>query len=341
MGRKNREKYFKTLHQQFHEKLVSLQAFSESRAEDKKSGADRNKIYSFATYQTYRRAAMRFVKYVTWEHPECTTMKKAKRYVNEWLQTRVDAGLSAWTISMETSALCKIYGILPDDPMRFRALQRRREDIKRSRGEAKRDRHFSIRNNDELIKFATGTGVRRNVLKRLKGDDLWSRKRMEGSLSELSLKRDLTEYEKQQLMLLRDSLDTFPGYEYFVFHRQDKGGRSRYAPVLPEHQDLVVRRMQDVGMDELVFQHVHDAADIHSYRARYAQSIYKRHTRKIEDIPFDKTNKGTGKRYQSGVYICRTDEKGRKLDREALLKASKALGHNRIDVIPRNYLYGL
>ena len=340
MGRGN-QKYRKNLHQQIHEKLVSLQAFGDSRAEDKKSGADRNKIYSFSTYKTYRRAAMRFVKYVTREHPECTTMKKAKRYVNEWLQTRVDAGLSAWTISMETSALCKIYGILPDDPMRFRVPARCREDIKRSRGEAKRDRHFSIQNNHELIKFATGTGVRRNVLERLKGDDLWSRKRMESRLSELSQKRVLTEYEKQQLMQLRDSLDTFPGYEYFVFHRQDKGGRSRYAPILPEHQDLVVRRMQDVGMDELVFQHVHDAADIHSYRARYAQSIYKRHTRKIEDIPFDKINKGTGKRYQSGVYICRTDEKGRKLDRAALLKASKALGHNRIDVIPRNYLYGL
>ena len=295
MGRKSRDKYHLTLHQQAHQKLVSLQAFGYSRAADKLTGADRGKIYSFATYKTYRRAIMRFIKYVEQHHPECTTLKKAKKYANEWLQSRVDADLSAWTIGMENSAISKLFGILPDAPDRFRAPPRRREDIKRSRGEAKRDRHFSIRNNDELIKFATGTGVRRNVLKRLKGDDLWSRKRMEGRLSALSRKRVLTEYEKQQLMQLRDSLDTFPGYEYFVFHRQDKGGRSRYAPVLPEHQDLVVRRMQDVGLDELVFQHVHDAADIHSYRARYAQSIYKRHTRKIEDIPFDKINKGTGK----------------------------------------------
>ena len=149
MGRKSREKYHLTLHQQAHQKLVSMQAFGESRAKDKLTGADRNRIYSFATYKTYRRAVMRFIKYVEHNHPESTTLKKAKKYANEWLSTRVDAGMSAWTVSMETSALCKLYGILPDDPKRFHAPQRRREDIKRSRGEAKRDKHFSTKNNDE------------------------------------------------------------------------------------------------------------------------------------------------------------------------------------------------
>lgn len=64
------------------------------------------------------------------------------------------------------------------------------------------------------------------------------------------------------------------------------------------------------------------------------------YARKIEDIPYDKINRGTGKKYQSDVYICRSDEKGRKLDRTALLKCSRALGHNRTDVVARNYLYG-
>ena len=340
MGR-DKKKYHKNLHQQAHEKLVSLQAFGDSRAKDKRTGADKNKIYSFSTYQTYHRAVMRFVKYVERTHPECTSLKKAKRHVNDWLQSRVEADLSAWTISMETSALCKLYGILPDDPKRFHAPQRRREDIKRSRGDVKRDKHFSIKNNDELIKFATATGVRRNVLERLKGGDLWSRKRMEDRASELSQKEKMTDHEAKQLALLRDTLSTFPEFAFFVFHRKDKGGRDRLAPVWPEYQDLVVRRMNEVEPDELVFSYVHSGADIHSYRARYCQMLYRHYARDLATLPYNKYNHGSRKWYQGDVYICRSDEKGRRLDRAALLKVSKALGHNRIDVIPRNYLYGL
>ena len=247
MGREKKSKYYKNLRKQAYEKLVSMQAFGESRAEDKLTGADRNRIYSFATYKTYRRAVMRFIKYVEHHHPESTTLKKAKKYANEWLQTRVDAGMSAWTISMETSALCKLYNILLDDPARFHAPQRRREDIKRSRGSAKRDRHFSVKNNDELIRFAAATGVRRNVLERLKGDDLWSRKRMEERVKDLSPKQNLTALEAKQLTMLCDALTTFEEFEYFLFHRQDKGGRSRYSPVWPEDQALVVRRSCIVG----------------------------------------------------------------------------------------------
>lgn len=341
MGRKNREKYFKTLHQQFHEKLVSLQAFGESRAEDKKSGADRNKIYSFATYQTYRRAVMRFVKYVTKEHPECTTMKKAKRYVNEWLQTRVDAGLSAWTISMETSAISKIYGILPDDPKRFHAPSRRREDIKRSRGEAKRDKHFSMKNNNELIKFAIGTGARRNILEKLRGDDLWSKERAVSRIAELENKEALSNEEERQLKNLKEALEAFPEFSFYLAHNQDKGGRYRVAPILPEYQDLIVSRMKSVAPDELVFRHIHSAADIHSYRGEYARRIYRRYERDLRTLPYNKYNRGTKKWYQGDVYICRSDEKGRRLDRMALYKTSLSLGHSRVDIVARNYLYGL
>lgn len=341
MGRKRRDKYFRTLHQQAHEKLVGMQAFGDSRKEDKLTGADREKIYSFSTYRTYRRAVMRFVKYVEKQHPECTTLKKARRYVNDWLQSRVDAGCSAWTVAMETSALCKLYGILPDDPKRFRTPQRRREDIKRSRGVARRDRRFSVTNNDELIRFACGTGVRRNVLERLKGRDLWSRERMERRIEELEKQARLSDAEVHQLKFLRDALCDVPEFEYWVFHGSDKGGRDRYAPVLPEHQNLVVRRMCEVGADELVFRHVHDAADIHSFRARYAQSLYRMLARDLRTLPYDKYNRGSGKWYQGDVYICRADEKGRRLDRAALIQVSHALGHSRIDVVPRNYLYGL
>lgn len=341
MGRSKKNQYHKSLHQQIHERLVAMQAFGDSRREDKRRGEDRGKIYSFSTYQTYRRAAMRFAKYIEQTHPECTTMKKSKRYVSDWLCARREEGVSNWTLAMETSALCKLYGILPDDPERFRPPTRRREDIKRSRGDAKRDAHFSIKNNDELIKFVCATGTRRGVLEKLRGDQLWSRERMEVQAARLGEKDKLADGEAHQLTLLRQALSDFPEFAYFIYHSRDKGGKSRFAPVRPEFQEVVVRRMEEAGPTGLVFQRVHDGADIHHYRGVYARNLYRRFARKIEDIPYDRINRGSGKRYQSEVYCCRGDEKGRKLDRRALLLVSRALGHNRVNVVAENYLYGL
>ena len=69
--------------------------------------------------------------------------------------------------------------------------------------------------------------------------------------------------------------------------------------------------------------------------------MYRANARPIDEIPFDRVNRGTGKRFQSGVYTCRKDEAGRKLDKAAMLLCSKALGHNRLSVLADNYLRGL
>ena len=90
-----------------------------------------------------------------------------------------------------------------------------------------------------------------------------------------------------------------------------------------------------------MWQHVHQSADIHGYRAEYATAIYKAHARPIDQIPYDRVNKGTGHRYQSQVYTCRKDEAGRKLDKAAMLLCSKALGHNRLEVVANNYIRDL
>ncbi len=100
-------------------------------------------------------------------------------------------------------------------------------------------------------------------------------------------------------------------------------------------------RIKETPPDEKVWQHVHTKADIHSYRAYYANRIYKMYARPIEEIPYDRIHGGTGRRYQSEVYHCRGDEKGRAIDRRAAKMASIALGHNRISVIASNYLRGL
>ena len=141
MGRKNKA-YYKDLHQQAYDRLTGMQAFGESKKAAVAAGTDWEKIFSYNTYQTYWKHTKYFIKYIQAQHPECTTLKSARRYMNEWLQSRVDQGLSAWTIQVEAKALGKLYGIQPDDEGYFTPPKRNRADIKRSRGDRVRDKHF-------------------------------------------------------------------------------------------------------------------------------------------------------------------------------------------------------
>ena len=116
LGRKNK-KYYKDLHQQAYDRLTGMQAFGESKKEAVKNGTDGQKIFSFNTYQSYWKHTKYFLSYIKEKHPECTTLKSAKKYVNEWLQARADQGLSAWTVQLEAKALGKLYGTLYSSAM--------------------------------------------------------------------------------------------------------------------------------------------------------------------------------------------------------------------------------
>ena len=327
------------MHQQAYDILVSMQSFGESKKEAIANGTDKEKIFSHNTYKTYWKHTKYFIKYVQEQHPEVTTIKKAKRYVNEWLQVRVDQGLSAWTIQTEAKALGKLYGISPDDPDYFQPPKRNRQDITRSRVDRARDKHFSVSNNDELIKFCKGTGLRRSELASIKGKDLMSRSEIEMEFNQLKSLKNLTEDESKRLNILKDAM-RFES-EYYINIVNGKGGRKRISPIVGKNIDQIVERMKNTPEDKKVWEYVNSNADIHSYRADYATEIYKTYARNIEDIPFDRVNKGTGKKFQSDVYTCRKDEAGKKLDKAAMLLSSKALGHNRIEVVANNYIRGL
>ena len=338
MGRKNK-KYYKDLHQQAYDKLTGMQAFGESKREAVANGTDRDKIFSFNTYQTYWKHTKYFIKWIQEKHPECTTLKSAKKHVNEWLQTRVDQGLSAYTVQTEAKAIGKLYGIQPDDPEYFNPPKRERANITRSRGDRVRDQHFSVANNDELIKFCQGTGLRRSELVALKGSDLVTKEQIQKKIEVLESKEGLTPGEDKQLKMLQDA--NMFDVEYFTYVRNGKGGRERLSPIVGKNAAQIIGRMKDTPKDAKVWQHVNSSADIHSYRSDYAVTIYKQYARSIEEIPYDRVNKGTGKRFQSEVYVCRKDESGKRLDKKAMLICSKALGHNRIEVVANNYIRGL
>lgn len=115
-----------------------------------------------------------------------------------------------------------------------------------------------------------------------------------------------------------------------------KGGRPRLAPIVGNVDKI--KAMMDAAGNEKVFKKVQTGADIHSYRADYATAVYNQYARPLNKIPYDKINKGTGKRYQSEVYVCRGENAGKKFDKKAMLEASHALGHNRICVVGEHYL---
>ena len=340
MGRKNKS-YYKDLHQQAYDRLNGMQAFGESKKEAIANGTDRGKIFSFNTYQTYWKHTKYFLKYIKETHPECTTLKSAKKYVNEWLQLRTDQGLSAWTIQTEAKALSKLYGIQPDDDGYFKPPKRNREDIKRSRGDRVRDRHFSEENNNELVKFCKGTGLRRSELMELRGKDLVTRAQIEDEIARLNALQagERSAAADKRLEMLQDTL--LFDEEYFTHVRNGKGGRERLSPIIGQFAGQIIGRIRETPAEEKVWQYVNTNADIHGYRAEYATAIYKTHARPIQDIPYDRVHRGTGRRYQSEVYTCRKDEAGKKLDKAAMLVCSKALGHNRISVVADNYIRGL
>ena len=340
MGRKNKS-YAKTLHQQAYDRLNKMLHVGESKKAAVADGTADEKIFSFSTYKSYWKHIKYFLQYIQTHHPECTTLRAAKKYVNEWLQSRVDQGLSAWTVQLEAKALGKLYNIKPDDEEYFFPPKRKRTDIKRSRGDCVRDQHFSVTNNHELIKFCQSTGLRRSELENLRGEDLMTRGQIEAEISRIEAlpKANQTPGDEAELKMLLDTR-LFEG-EYFIRVRNGKGGRKRVSPIIGKIIQRIVERMEDTPPKDKVWQYVSSNADIHSYRADYATAIYKAYARPIDEIPYDKITQGTGRKYQSEVYACRKDESGKKLDKAAMLICSKALGHNRISVVADYYIRGL
>lgn len=252
------------------------------------------------SWETYRSYLKHANYFVSWckEQHGCRTLDECRPHVDEWLQTRSE--LSAYTQKLEASALAKLYSCSTKDFVKTRV--RNRSDITRSRGDKIRDRHFSEENHSALVKFCKSTGLRRSELKNLIGDKL--------------IEKD--------------------GKPYIVVSSGSKGGRYREAPVIGEVKH--VKELMTGAGTERVFKSVPNGADIHSYRAEYATAIYKEHKRPIEQIPYDKINKGTGRVFQSEVYHCRGDQKGQVMDKKAMMIASQALGHNRISVVGEHYI---
>lgn len=342
MGRK---KPNKSLIQQVKERLDAMLAIGESKFAAKLDGTYTNHIYSWGSYKSYLRECCRFVKWCK----ECPvdpilghkprTLRECRIFAEKWVQSNIDRGLSAFSIRLELAALAKLYGCKSTD-FDIEAPVRRRADIKRSRGPAARDKHFSLSENKDLITFCKCTGLRRSELEQIRG-------------------KDLIEHRGKLCLDIKHGT---------------KGGRARISPIVgsEEEIEMVKRLCAKAGRDK-IFPRPSENADIHSFRAVYATRIYNQHARSYDEYKNERLILYKNRVYASYIskdgkrdvarfyhlykkvggrmkmvkgyrdiqtaYFCRIDRKGTVYDRKALLEASAALGHNRFDIIPSSYLY--
>lgn len=294
----------KCLKMQSKEVLDSLKCFGRSKYQDKKAAAEeydrlhpkgmskqeyinaalRPHIYSYRTYGNYVKHINYFLVWCE-ESYHCKTLKQCREHVNEWLQERIDSGLSAYTLKLEAAALGKLY---QEPSKNFTPTpSRERGSITRSRGYALRDAGFSLEKNAEIIAFCRATGLRRAELEALKGSQL---------------------------------LEKPDGYYIAV---KGKGGRYRESPVIGPHAEEVAERMRLAGNGK-VWTKVPSHMDVHSYRSEYATAIYCAYARN----PIPKEDR----------YFCRGDRKGTVMDRKAMMLASQALGHSRIEIVAGHYI---
>ena len=301
MGHKNKE----SLTRQIEKEYKSMIAFGESKHEAKRSDEGiKDKIYSRSTLKSYMAHANYFAEYCK-ENFNCKTLEQCRSHVDDWLRYREEQGMSAYTLKLEASSLAKLYHCSTKDFVQTKA--RSRSDITRSRNEVENDKHFNEEKHKDFVDFCRSCGLRREELEHLKGWQL--RENFYGD-----------------------------GKDYIYIGKDDgpKGGRSRLVPIIG-NVEHVKHLMKEAG-PERVFEKVPSHADIHSYRSDYATKMYNDLARDIKDIPYDKVNKGTGRKYQGDVYHCRGDYKGIKLDKLAMKEVSNALGHERLEVVAGHYI---
>lgn len=220
------------------------------RSKDKAEADTKNKIYSKATFETYKQQFRHFADWLDKAHPEAFTLEDARGFVDEYLRHLIELERSAYSISTAKAAIAKVMGV---EATQFIATPPRlRADIKRSRGVAERDKHISDKKEEELARFTSATGLRRKEMTMITAEDLF--------------------FEN--------------GQAYLNVTKGTKGGKSRVAKIVgkteEETKDIVKWIQSKEGR---LFNKLSSNYDNHFYRATYANRLYNQLKRDIADIP--------------------------------------------------------
>jgi hypothetical protein len=233
------------------ERLDDLMADGESRYEAKKTlresgehvwAFSTGRIHSFVTRTDYQRHILHFINWARQEHGINRLDRldeRADELAIQYLNERIAANYSPYTLQAERAAL-RMFFNNRDLAVTITLPARRRENITRSRGPVKHDKHFQPEHWQTQINFLKACGLRRSELR-----DLFV--------------REIFRDEEERLV---------------VYVRNGKGGRSRRAVVIPGQEQHILAAIQDRPPHEHVFTHLAKHMDIHSYRRTYAQALY-------------------------------------------------------------------
>ena len=224
-------------------------------------------IHSENTYNTYLAQCNHFAEWC--KERGVYDYREAYKLVADYGDHLKSEGKSAWTIYTAISAIAKAYGV-STTAFGFKPPKRERKDVKRSREYVERDRHFSIKNNKELVVFAQCTGLRRHEMAALKGNQL--------------------------------SMDE--NGKLYLFHIKGKGGKVRNIDVIGSDTEIkLIKNMMQRAGEGLVFNTIHGAFDEHYYRSLYACRAYKKVARNISEL--DSEDKYVCRKDKAGIVYDR------------------------------------
>jgi hypothetical protein len=261
-------------------------------------------VHSYRTRETYISQGMAFAKWARDEHG-CRTLADAEHHVNGYIGMMRERGDSPYSQKTAVAAIAKVYGKSSRDYAPTDA--RSRANIERSRGPKASDKHFSEASNAGFVNFARTVGLRRMEYAGLRRDDVRT-----GA--------DGRTFTANHLARREDG-------RYVLRDVRGKGGKYRDVLLVGPHIAETVARIEATRQGELIWHSVPTRADIHGYRADYANSLYREAARDPATIPY-------GER-----YFCRNDRAGVVFDREAMRVVSQSLGHERIGIIAASYLW--
>ncbi len=278
------------------ERLDQLMAVGESRFAAKEHARahgeatwafSSGRIHSYSTRASYQEHVLHFINWARdtqhirrLEHLDARADELACAYLCE----RIARGYSAWTLAAERSALRLFF---QDRTLASQVIlpQRRRGQIRRSRGPVAQDAHFQPGHWLPLLHFLEATGLRRKEVRALLvGDISWQ------------------------------------GPERLVVHvARGKGGKARDVSVLPGREGDVLQVIAGRSPQERVFARLPVHLDIHALRRQYALALYQGAARWPLPAPPEPLSLAT-------------------IDLEAARLVTRALGHNRVDVLLKHYL---
>lgn len=190
-------------------------------------------VYSVVSFKTYRQVAREFSIWCR-ENTKARTMDEAQFYAGFYLQSRINSGLSAWTIQRDRSALRKIFQD-PDLCWEVVVPKRKLANIKRSRQQVKMDEYFDPNKHRDLVDFCQATGLRRHEVKAICPEDIrWQSDRL------------------------------------IAIVHQGKGGKARDVTVMPGMETRVLQIIEGREQGKPIFVKVPSKMDVHSYRREYS-----------------------------------------------------------------------